>query len=481
VQFFRLFINPEGAENNIPEVIVSSFEDAFLNHTRPHVSPSCTSVAIFFPAARFPLTPPHTDGAMFSFKQSTIWYSKAEAEEQLRVIAAAEESMSLGAELVYAYGGNLNPSGKPVAFSSEFGEMPNPVLPPRPELAGPPGKPAKPNTLAPDNGVPCMERSRTELQELPGGVVLVEQDGTTMLIEREAREQGEGGVPVIAIAVALAAAALLALGVVAAVVMQRRRRRRRHLKHFSTTHAGLPDASEDAATPSAHLQSAAQTSATLDALSGHDSRCSADGATKVRAAPHAWAHGGGACRRMRAQRGAAHCVRLELFLYDVRSFACRPCAPARCARGGREERAHPHTPCASCRSQAAKPRLRCTPRSPRPSRRCRARYRQSSTKISCSSSASWAAGASAPCTTVRTTHACSSCVRAQSRQLPHPVPNLCTALRRSSSCVQWERSTEQRAVLCHACTFAAACTSRSSRAALALAANAVHSAVESPP
>jgi hypothetical protein len=99
VQFFRFYM---GLYNNTwPDVHVQDFPTDFLKGSRVHVSSSCNSAAVSFSNAVFNhRTPFSTAGALFTFHDSTLWYSEGTREEALRVMHAAEASRDAGVLLV---------------------------------------------------------------------------------------------------------------------------------------------------------------------------------------------------------------------------------------------------------------------------------------------------------------------------------------------------------------------------------------------
>jgi hypothetical protein len=56
MQFFRLYMGTYGIP--LPDLIVSVFDEAYMEATRVHVSPSCASTAVSYTAASFSLSPP---------------------------------------------------------------------------------------------------------------------------------------------------------------------------------------------------------------------------------------------------------------------------------------------------------------------------------------------------------------------------------------------------------------------------------------
>lgn len=298
--------------------------------------------------------------SIFLLQNSTFWYSKAPQDPSLQrvVISAAEESLREKWKLLRAYGADR--SSNNTSYYSEFGYLPeNGSL----QMT----KPSKKGTSAalegdegdeegpggdrrgwrgppPDYGIPCILRDQLELpnpEDLPGGLVIVANDGSKQFIARGENEEGmqlaregggwgpfgfvrglpgsdddefgdgaseEDGPPLGVIYGAVIAAAVLTifLTVLALLLIRRRRRRAQkgqyqnhgkgsdigsvygpHFKGGYGPHAGGVEAQYSGSmgnteTPNAHSQDS-----TLDAMSASNDRSSSPTASRTGSHDHA--------------------------------------------------------------------------------------------------------------------------------------------------------------------------------------------------
>lgn len=97
-------------------------------------------------------------------------------------IYARNSNLNLSAgDSFQAFGAAENPEGSGFAYSSDRGEMKEPV---RPSFVPQKGQaPGPPSGAGPDNGIPCVVRSEDSSISpvpIPAGVVMVDEDGSTL-------------------------------------------------------------------------------------------------------------------------------------------------------------------------------------------------------------------------------------------------------------------------------------------------------------
>ena len=269
VQFFQFYGGIGGIEK-FAELTVSLHNGSVFESSDVAAMRGFTSAAIAFKTGRWQIQPPGVSSVIYSFDNSTLWFSAISFEHALPDVLHAEAERDAG-DLIYAYSADVNPNGS-FPESSWRGDLSNITIrmPPNPDGlpdANPGGQgflPMDANGLPGATGPDGRPMVGPDGQPIggPGGQPGAAQgasageDAATAAAESDGAKAGGGGADDGGISVGALVAAVLAgvlLSVIAAAIVAfvavRHWRRRHRAAGPAGRKPGSANGSSDAAQP----------------------------------------------------------------------------------------------------------------------------------------------------------------------------------------------------------------------------------------